>query len=150
WRYTGLGSATAAPPGLVVMAGLTTALFGAGGVGPTPPVVGALPGGGVGAYRPTRGTTGSDRPAPVAAGACAVNPVPRNAIANGRLGPLVVFAFAPLLVALAVRLAQGGAGPTGPVLRGLFALGLLLAFTSAWYPLAPLVLVAAVGAIMLA
>ena len=30
WRYTGLGSATAAPPGLVAMAGFTTALFGAG------------------------------------------------------------------------------------------------------------------------
>jgi GT2 family glycosyltransferase len=150
WRYTGLGSSTAAPPGLVVMAGLSTVLFGADGLARTLLVVAAFPIGAFGAYRLTRDATASTVPAVVAGVAYAINPVPRNAIANGRLGPLVVFALMPFLVALAMRLAQRGPGRAGRDRRGVLALGLLLAFTTAWYPLAPLVLAAAVIAIMLA
>jgi hypothetical protein len=152
WRYTGLGSSTAAPPGLVVMAGLSTVLFGAEGLARTLVVVAAFPVGAFGAYRLTRGMTPTGAPAVVAALAYAVNPVPRNAIANGRLGPLVVFALAPFLVALALRLAERTPGEQRPrrARRAILGLALLLVFTAAWYPLAPLVLVAAAVAIILA
>src|SRR5205823_2465846 len=90
WRYTGLGSSTAAPPGLVAMAGLTTALFGAAGLAHTLVVVLAFPVGAYGAYRFTRGITQEFAPSAVAGLAYALNPVPRNAIAAGRLGPLAL------------------------------------------------------------
>ncbi len=152
WRYTGLGSSTAAPPGLVVMAGLSTALFGAEGLARTLIVVLAFPIGGLGAYRLTRHVTQTPGAAVVAALAYAINPVPRNAIANGRLGPLVVFALGPFLVVLALRYAERarGAPQRRRATTALFGFGALLAFTTAWYPLAPLVPVAAAGAIMLA
>jgi GT2 family glycosyltransferase len=150
WRYTGLGSSTAAPPGLMAMAAISTGLFGAAGLARTLLVVAAFPVGAFGAYRLTRDATASRVPAVVAAVAYAINPVPRNAIASGRLGPLVLFALTPFLVALALQLAERGPAPAGHVRRGVFALALLVAFTTAWYPLAPFVLAAAVVAIMLA
>jgi GT2 family glycosyltransferase len=151
WRYTGLGSSTAAPPGLVAMTGLTTVLFGAEGLARTLVVVLAFPIGALGAYRLTRDVIPTAAPAVVAGLAYAINPVPRNAIANGRLGPLVLFALAPFLIALALRAAdRGSAEVPRRGRRALLGLGLLLAFAAAWYPLAPLVLFAAVGAIILA
>lgn len=150
WRYTGLGSSTAAPPGLVAMAALSTGLFGAAGLARTLLVVAAFPIGAFGAYRLSREATANPVPAVVAAVAYAINPVPRNAIANGRLGPLVVFALTPYLVALALRIAERGAARAGDIRRGVLALALLLAFATAWYPLALFVLVAAVVAILLA
>jgi GT2 family glycosyltransferase len=151
WRYTGLGSATAAPPALVAMGGITSALFGADGLARTLVVVLAFPVGAYGAYRLTRGITQSSSPAVVAGLAYAINPVPRNAVAAGRLGPLVMFALGPFLVSIALRHADRvpGARPRRGALTGLFGLGALLAFTTAWYPLAPLVLLAAAVAIML-
>ncbi len=150
WRYTGLGSSTAAPPGLVAIAALSTGLFGAAGLARTLLVVAAFPIGAFGAYRLTRDTTARPVAAVVAAVAYAINPVPRNAIANGRLGPLVVFALTPYLVALALRLAEHGRSGAGRVRQGVLGLALLLAFTTAWYPLAPFVLAAAAVAIILA
>jgi hypothetical protein len=152
WRYTGLGSATAAPPGLVAMAGFTTALFGAGGLARTVLVVAAFPAGALGAYRLTRTLSQPAAAAVVAALAYAINPVPRNAIANGRLGPLVLFALAPFLVSTAVRLSERVQGDQGARRRGRTVLGLaiLVALAWAWYPLAPLVLVAAAVAVVLA
>jgi GT2 family glycosyltransferase len=152
WRYTGLGSSTAAPAGLVAIAGLTTPLFGAAGLAHTLVVVLAFPVGAYGAYRLARGITQELPPAAIAALAYAINPVPRNAIAAGRLGPLALFALGPFLISLALRRADGGtrAPPRRSALTGLWGLGALLAFTTAWYPLAPLLLLAAAAAIMLA
>jgi GT2 family glycosyltransferase len=152
WRYTGMGSSTAAPPGLVAMAGLGTAVFGADGLARTLVVVLAFPIGAFGAYRLTRRITSAAAPAVVAGLAYAINPVPRNAIAAGRLGPLVVFATGPFLVSLALGYAErGGSTPERRRgLTGLLGLGALLAFTTAWYPLAPLLLLGAAGAIVLA
>jgi GT2 family glycosyltransferase len=152
WRYTGLGSTTAAPPGLVAMAGITTTVFGAGGLARTLVVVLAFPVGGYGAYRLTRGITQSFAPAVVAALAYALNPVPRNAIAAGRLGPLALFALGPFLISIALRHAERvrGAQQGRRALTGLLGLGALLAFTTAWYPLAPLLLLTVAVAIMLA
>jgi GT2 family glycosyltransferase len=152
WRYTGLGSSAPAPPGVVAMAGFNTVLFGAEGLARTLFVVLAFPVGALGAYRLTREVTPTAAPAVVAGLAYAINPVPRNAIANGRLGPLVVFALAPFLIALLLRFSQRQSGELGPRRgrRALLGLGVLLAFTAAWYPLAPVVLFAAVAAIILA
>jgi GT2 family glycosyltransferase len=152
WRYTGLGSSTAAPPGLVAMAGLTTTLFGADGLARTLVVVLAFPVGAFGAYRLTRGITQGRAPAVVAALAYAINPVPRNAIAAGRLGPLVLFALGPFLISMALEHAGRvkGAQQRRRALTGLLGLGALLAFTTAWYQLTPLLLLAAAAAIMLA
>jgi GT2 family glycosyltransferase len=152
WRYTGLGSSTAAPPAVVPMAGFTTILFGAHGLAHTLFVILAFPVGALGAYCLTREVTPAAPPAVAAGLAYAINPVPRNAIANGRLGPLVVFALAPFLIALALRFAQRASGDLAARRRrrALLGLGVLLAFTAAWYPLAPVVLFAAVAAILLA
>ncbi|HKF92011.1 MAG TPA: glycosyltransferase family 2 protein [Acidimicrobiia bacterium] len=151
WRYTGLGSSTAAPPGLVAMAGITTALFGADGLARTLVVVLAFPIGGFGAYRLTRGITQASAPAVVAALAYTINPVPRNAVAAGRLGPLVLFALGPFVISMAVRHGERvrGAEQRRRALTGLLGLGALLAFTTAWYPLAPLLLLSAAAAIIL-
>src|SRR5262245_60469930 len=152
WRYTGLGSSTAAPPGLVAMSGLSTIVFGADGLARTLVVVLAFPVGALGAYRLTRGITQSVVPAAVAGFAYAINPVPRNSIAAGRLGPLVLYALGPFLVSIALAhadRAQGGQ-QRRRALIGLLGLGALLAFTTAWYVLTPLYLLAAAGAILLA
>lgn len=152
WRYTGLGSATAAPPGLVAMAGFSGVLFGAGGLARTILVVAAFPVGALGAYRLTRNLSQPAAAAVVAGLAYAINPVPRNAIANGRLGPLALFALAPFLVAMAVRVSQRIEGERSAwrSARAVLGLALLLAFTWAWYPLAPFVLLAAAVAVILA
>jgi GT2 family glycosyltransferase len=152
WRYTGLGSSTAAPPGLVAMSGLTTIVFGAHGLARTLVVVLAFPVGALGAYRLTRRITQRSMPAAVAGFAYAVNPVPRNAIAAGRLGPLVLFALGPFLVSIALAYAERlqGTQPRRRALAGLLGLGALLAFTTAWYVLTPLFLLAVVAAILLA
>ncbi len=151
WRYTGLGSTTAAPPGLVAIAGLTTALFGADGLARTLVVVLAFPVGAFGTYQLTRRLTRSAVPAIVGGLAYAINPVAQNAIAAGRLGPLVLFALGPFLVSLALQQADRVKGaPQRRVLTGLLGLGALLAFTTAWYALTPLLLLAAAGAVMLA
>jgi GT2 family glycosyltransferase len=152
WRYTGLGSSTAAPPGLVAMSGLSSIVFGAGGLARTLVVVLAFPVGALGAYRLTRRITLSAVPATVAGFAYAINPMPRNAIAAGRLGPLVLFALGPFLVSIAVAYAERGDGaqPRRRALTSLLGLGALVAFTTAWYALAPLFLLAVSTAIMLA
>ena len=151
WRYTGLGSATAAPPGLVAMAGFSSVLFGASGLARSILVVAAFPIGALGAYRLTRNLSQTAGAAVVAALAYAINPVPRNAIANGRLGPLALFALAPFVVAMAVRLSERSEGDETARRRRrtVVGLALLLAFTCAWYPLAPLVLVAVAVAVIL-
>ncbi|HYV59204.1 MAG TPA: glycosyltransferase, partial [Acidimicrobiia bacterium] len=152
WRYTGLGSSTAAPPGLVAMSGVTTIVFGADGLARTLVVVLAFPVGALGTYRLTRRITASSVSAAVAGFAYAINPVPRNAIAAGRLGPLVLFALGPFLVSIAVAYANRARGGQQPrrALTSLLGLGALLAFTTAWFALAPLFLLAVTAAIMLA
>lgn len=148
WRYTGLGSDSAAPPLLAAMGGLGGALFGAVGLARTLVVVLAMPIGALGAYRLSRRVVELRGPAFAAGLAYGVNPVARNAIAEGRLGPLVLFACLPFLLSQLVgiaRLADGSrARARGRVLR--FAV--LLALTSAWYPLAAVFVLAAVLAIV--
>ena len=64
-------------------------------------------------------------------------PVPRNAIADGRLGPLVLYALLPFIVLLLVRIG-GFAGTAGGARRPLLGLAIGTAVATAWYPPAAL------------
>ena len=172
WRYTGLGSSSAAPPLLAIMGGFGTALFGAVGLARTIVVVVAMPLGAVGAYRLAYRVMGLRGPALAAGMAYGVNPVARNAIAEGRLGPLVLFALLPFLLSKVLAIVRLDAGsvaerragsvadrraasvrerradsasrPRGRILR--FAI--LLAFATAWYPPAAAYVALAVLAVL--
>ncbi|MET0421805.1 MAG: glycosyltransferase family 2 protein [Acidimicrobiia bacterium] len=145
WRYTGLGSASAQPALQAVMAGIGTVLFGSVGLAHTLVVVVAMPLGAVGAYRLAQRVVGLRGPAFAAGMAYGVNPLARNAIAEGRLGPLVLFTLFPVLLGQVMGIVRLdgrdreqlperlGAVPRGRILR--FAL--VLAFTTAWFPLTP-------------
>ena len=66
-------------------------------------VGGALPLGAFGAYRLLRPFASSSLPGIAAAAAYAANPIARNAIWQGELGPLVCFALAPFVLGAFVR-----------------------------------------------
>jgi GT2 family glycosyltransferase len=143
WRYTGLGSQSAQPPALLAIGGLGTVFLGAIGLARTLFVVLAVPLGAVGMYRLSRRLITLQGPAFAAAIAYGVNPVARNSIAQGRLGPLVLFALLPFLLVRLVHLAQGDERK-GRVLR----LAVLAALLAAFYPLG-LGIFIAVGALVL-
>ncbi len=149
WRYTGLGSTAAAPPALVIMAGLGTVLVGSVGLALALLVALAIPVGAVGAMRLAR-QAGSDRSgAVVAAIAYGISPVARNDLATGRLGPLVLYALLPYLVLLLAR--AGRFDPDAPAgRRRLLGLAILTAVATAWYPPAALIIFAGAVAFLLA
>jgi GT2 family glycosyltransferase len=130
WRYTGLGSASPAPAALAIIGALGTVLFGATGLAQTLTVVVALPLGAFGAYRLGRYTIGFRGPALAAGLAYGINPVARNALAQGRLGPLVLFALLPFLLLRVVRLGERSDTRRGRVLR----LAVVCALLAAFYP----------------
>ena len=149
WRHTGLGSDAVAPPVLALMAGFGTVLFGATGMAQTLVVVGAFVLGALGAYRLVRAIDGGIGGAGIAAIAYGLSAVPRNAVAGGRLGPLVVFASAPFLTLLVLR-AGRFAGVIGGARRPVLGLALGTALLAAWYPPGALVGVIVGAAVLLA
>ncbi|MCZ7534779.1 MAG: hypothetical protein M5T61_01780 [Acidimicrobiia bacterium] len=158
WRQSGLGTDAAAPPVLAAMSALGTALLGATSSARTVVVAGALPFGAVAAYRMVRRLSPSAWPAVAAAAAYSANPLPRNAIARGRLGPLVLFALAPILFGAIVQfVGERGAGGLGssPIgkRRALLSTALITATATAVWPpaivFAPAVAVALVLAVPL-
>jgi GT2 family glycosyltransferase len=149
WRYTGLGSAAPQPALQVVMGAMGTALLGGVGLARTLVVVLAMPVGAFGAYRFAHRVMRLRGPALAAGLAYGINPVARNAIAEGRLGPLVLFALLPLLLSQLVGIARLGDGARRAARGRILRFALLLAFTTAWYPLAPLyVLLACVAVVV--
>lgn len=111
WRHAALGSNGAAAPVLAAMGALGSVLLGNTEVARMLVVVGALPVGVLGVYRLGRPLAASGWPAVAAAVAYGVNPVARNAIARGELGPLVLFAVAPFLLGGLLRaVSAAGAG----------------------------------------
>lgn len=128
WRYTGLGSASPAPAALAAIGGLGTVLLGATGLAQTLTVVVAMPLGAFGTYRLGRHAIGYRGPALAAGLAYGINPVARNAIAQGRLGPLILFALLPFLLLRVVRLGERSDTRRGRVLRLAVAAALLGAF----------------------
>jgi len=103
WRYTMVGAADPATPVFGLMSVLRTALLGNGGLALTIVVIGSVPLGAYGAYRLVRTLNDTLLPAAVAATVYAVNPVGRDAIGRGDIGPLVLFAVAPFIVLALVR-----------------------------------------------
>jgi GT2 family glycosyltransferase len=146
WRYTGLGSQSAAPASFALMGGMGAVFLGATSLARTLVVVLAIPVGAFGAYRLGNRMIGLRGPALAVGLAYGVNPAPRNAIGEGRLGPLVLYALLPFLLDLALRTAgmtaerrQDGSDDTPdgvPAARRgrLLRLALLAALLGAWYP----------------
>ncbi len=135
WRYADLGSTAAAPAQLGVFSVLGTLLLGATGLARTIVVVGALPFGVFGTWRLGRRITGPGRAAVVAALAYGINPLPRNALADGRFGPLMLYALAPFILASLLRV--GGYFPEADSRRwwrAVVATGALVALTTAAWP----------------
>src|SRR6185437_13796223 len=103
WRTTMMGSAHPASPVFGLMAAMSTLLFDHPGLARSLVVGGAFPLGTFGAYRLLRPFASSSLPGIAAAGAYAANPIARNAIWQGELGPLVCFALAPFVLGAFVR-----------------------------------------------
>jgi GT2 family glycosyltransferase len=103
WRFTMVGAPVPATPVFALMSALQTVFLGQGGLARTAVVIGAVPLGAFGAYRLVRTLSDVLLPAAVAATAYAVNPVGRDAIGRGDIGPLVLFAVAPFIVLALVR-----------------------------------------------
>jgi GT2 family glycosyltransferase len=112
WRTTMLGSQTPGTPAYALMAGLTTLTIGHAGLARTIVVAGAIPLGMVGSFRLARKLTASSLPSVVTAVAYVTNPVGRDAIAKGDLGPLVMYALAPFVLLLLVRAVTSSADAT--------------------------------------
>lgn len=161
WRFVGVGSGGPAPPGLALMGVLSALLAGSAALARTLVVVAAIPLGAYGVFRLTLPLARSVWTPLAAAAAYAVVPVPRNAIAEGRLGALVFYAVAPfmlerLLTASGIdpfaRLPDGR--PERDRRRALLALALLTALVGAAFPPAvvfvPLMALALVAAAPLA
>lgn len=139
WRYTGLGARSPASGALAGMAGLSAVLFGHEGLAQTVLVVGVFVAGPLGVSRLVRRLGANRGPAMTAAILYGINPVARNAIANGRIGPLVLFALAPFIVSGYIR-ASGFGGISDPErrVRALFGLGVTVAVSVAFFPPAAL------------
>jgi GT2 family glycosyltransferase len=103
WRTTMMGAARPASPVFALMAAVSALLFDHPGLARSLVVGGALPLGAFGAYRLVRPFAASSLPGIAAAAAYAANPIARNAIWQGELGPLVCFALAPYVFGAFVR-----------------------------------------------
>jgi hypothetical protein len=150
WRASFMGSATPATPAFGLIALLDAVTLGHHGLARSLVVGGALPLGAWGAFRLVRPFAASPLPGVAAALAYAANPVARNAIWHGRLGPLVCFALAPFALAVVIRRTDGS--PPAGVNRqrhAVVSLALLAAVVTAVWPpglLLPAVFALAFGA----
>src|SRR3546814_484791 len=115
WRTAGLGAEASAPTAFGLFGSLGVVTFGTMGLLRTILTLGLIPLGAFGAYR-LAGSTGS-RHAQVAALLIYIaNPLPYNALANGRWGALVLYAAVPPAVGLLAR--AGALAPFAPVAGG--------------------------------
>ncbi|HEY3188160.1 MAG TPA: hypothetical protein VGJ70_11840, partial [Solirubrobacteraceae bacterium] len=135
WRYTMVGARVPATPMFALMSLLSTVLLGHGGMARTIVVVGALPLGTWGAYRLARSLTRAALPAAVAATAYAANPVGRDAIGRGDIGPLVLFALAPFVLHALIRATAANERGRRGALHSVLTVGVFGAIaTAAWPP----------------
>jgi GT2 family glycosyltransferase len=139
WQRSGLGVAAPVTPAFGFMALWSTVLLGNTHLARALVVVGAIPLGAFCMYRAARPLARSALPALAAGAAYAANPLPRNAISQGRFGSLVAYALAPFLLILLLR-ASGSAGigedsyARTPPWRGVLGAALLLALIAAFFP----------------
>jgi GT2 family glycosyltransferase len=134
WRTTMMGAPRAATPFFALIAFLNTATLGHPALAQTVVVVGALPLGAFGVYRLVRPMAASALPPVAAALAYGANPVARNGVAHGALGPLVCFALAPFVLSALVRASAADIPIRARVHAGLAATLLLAAIAAAWPP----------------
>lgn len=144
WRTTMLGARVPATPAFGMMAVLSTVTLGHSELARTIVVAGALPFGMWGAFRLARTLTPASLPAVVTAVAYSANPVARNAVAHGNLGPLVCYALAPFLLHALARAIPDPSGDLsasrsrrsswrGPV-HTVVAVGLIAGVAGAFWP----------------
>ena len=160
WRTTGMGSASAAPPGLALLAGLGALLFGHMDLLRTVLVLGTWPVAAFGVWRlarPLQSTLGRL----VGVVAYLAVPLSYNAVATGRWEGLLAYGAAPWVLGLTFRLCrlEPFADPEGELHGGPFGsagfrldvlkLGLLLAVLSALVPSLGMVTVLACAGIVL-
>ena len=142
WRHTGLGAARPASGALGAMASLTLVVFDHPGLARTVLVVLVLVLGPLGVSRLVRRLGAARGPAMTAAILYGISPVARNAIAGGRLGPLVLFGCAPYIVLSLVRAAGfADVEARGSRRRALLALAATSALATAFFPPAALFVV---------
>jgi GT2 family glycosyltransferase len=136
WRTSGLGSVSAAPPVFAGFAALGYGFLGQTGLARTLLVLAALPIGMAGTGRLARRMCGLRWPAVGAALVYGVNPVIRNAVVAGRLGPIVLFALAPFVLSALLRSAGYLTDDARPRRwRAVVGAGALIAVaTAAWPP----------------
>lgn len=131
WQPGGLGAPGAASPAMALLGVMATVLFGAVGTLQHVVVLGPLLIGPIGAYRAARHWS-SRRGQVVAAAFYAVVPVSYNALALGHWDGLIVYAAAPWILAMLVRLSALVPAPvvaTRRLIGRLVGLGLLVAVT---------------------
>jgi GT2 family glycosyltransferase len=134
WRTTMMGAPRAASPVFGLMALLDVATFGHPALAQTLVIVLALPIGAWGVYRLVRPMASSALPPVAAVVAYGANPLARNAVAHGALGPLVCFALAPYLLSAIARASATEAGLRARIHATLAAALLLAVITAAWPP----------------
>jgi len=156
WRTTLMGAPRPASPVFALMSVFSAVLLDHPGLAHSLVVGGALPLGTFGAYRLLRRFSSAALPGVAAAAAYAANPIARNAIWRGELGPLVCFALAPFLLGAFVRLTESADDENGSDLRRrrahcLITIALLTAIAGCFWPpailLAPAIAVACCVAI---
>lgn len=159
WRTAGLGSESPAPTAFGLLGTAGIASLGAMGMLRTFLTVGLIPLGAIGAYHLARPS--GTRHAQIAALLIYIaNPLPYNALANGRWGALALYAAAPTVVGLLARashLAPFGhvGGEPGPSVRPrrlrstILALGVVTTLVATVAPVAvPIVVVMALALVV--
>ena len=134
WRTTLLGGPHAATPAFGLMAVINGLLLGHEGMARSLIVAGAIPLGAFGAFRLTRPFAQSALPGVAAAVVYAANPIARNAIYNGELGPLVLFALMPFIFVAFVRAMDAEQPTTRARVHSVATIAILTAVTGALWP----------------
>jgi hypothetical protein len=125
-------------------------VLGSTGLARTLVVVCAIPLGLLGCWRLARHVAGAGWPASVAALAYGLNPIARDAIARGRLGPLLFFGLCPFVISALLRCAGYVRDSPARRWRGFVGAGALVAVSAAFWPPAILLPLLAVVALAIA
>ncbi len=145
WHPVGVGSDTAAPPYLAVIAALGTVLFGNASAAVSVLLLAAVPLAGLTAYLALRRVTSSPVLRIWGATTYALLPAVPGAVASGRIGTATLAVLLPIAAVAALRALRGGGAGR---LRAAWIGGSLLAVMSAFAPVVYLVaLVLGLGAV---
>ncbi len=151
WREAGLGSQGPAPTAYGVLAVASSVLLGAMGMTRTVLLLGLVPFGAVGLWR-LLAPIGSRRVQIVGLAAFVAMPLPYNALANGVWSALAVYGVLPWICLWLARVVGSPtlteARPAGGFWLPLVMVGALVALVGAFVPLAPVVFLMLVVAVV--